>query len=200
MSSLCHHVCVILTRDGSARAQWGDELFTRKFVDDVGLTRAEREALEAEPEISQELVTGRCSAVFLAAFGGHTEAVGVLIRAATDIDIEQRSADGLWPLYVAAEQGHVETVATLLQAKADPSMAGPNGWTALHAAALGGHPVVVRRLAQAGADLGARDSLHGLTACDMGAQQGHTDVRRPAPPHPPAPPPACCTGGATVRG
>lgn len=50
-----------------------------------------------------------------------------------------------------------------------------DGWTALHRAARGNHPEVLRLLINKGADVDATDSTHGSTALHFAAFKGSQD-------------------------
>jgi ankyrin repeat protein len=66
----------------------------------------------------------------------------------------------------ASERSLEAIVATLLEAGADPNLAGEGGTTALHAAAQAGNVVVIRMLADAGATPDVTDAA-GLTPLDL---------------------------------
>jgi ankyrin repeat protein len=51
----------------------------------------------------------------------------------------------------AAQNGHEQVALVLLEAKADPNQAKPDGWTALMLAAMNGHEQVALVLLEAGA-------------------------------------------------
>ena len=65
-------------------------------------------------------------------------------------------------LLATAANGSVNGVKCNLKFRADVNRANDDGWTALHAAAFGGHAEVARLLLDAGAEVNARDD-HGRT-------------------------------------
>ena len=145
-----------------------------QFVDSTDLTAAELRSLENATSVSKELIAGRCTALFLAAFGGHVKLIEKLLRAGADPNLP--GADKSTPLYVAAQQGHEDSVALLLKRGADVNQAADGGWTPLHVAALEGRLLAARALAEGGADLGLKEHGRALTAAPIALQQGHTDV------------------------
>lgn len=95
----------------------------------------------ADPDIRDS--EGRLPVDF-AAESGSLEAFKVLWPAS-------RETDAAFALRLAAGSGETEVCRHLLALKADPNVAGKNGWTALHKAAFDGHAEVVRLLLAAGA-------------------------------------------------
>ncbi|CAE7204087.1 ANKRD50 [Symbiodinium sp. CCMP2592] len=84
-------------------------------------------------------------------------------------------------LTFASSRGAVELLRLLLNARADPNKASPDGSTALFAAAQKGHVEIVGKLLDAGADksimsFAAKDA--GRTCLMVAAESGHADVVR----------------------
>jgi ankyrin repeat protein len=88
----------------------------------------------------------------LAAIGGHTDLVRLLVRAGAYVN----QPYGTWhykpPLVWAAMDGHLETVRVLLDAGADIHAESCENETALKLAAEYNHPAVVKLLKQRGAE------------------------------------------------
>ncbi|KAH7110518.1 hypothetical protein B0J13DRAFT_591130 [Dactylonectria estremocensis] len=72
-------------------------------------------------------------------------------------DVNERNDLGRSALEVACARGSKEVVKMLLDADADVSTAGKNGWTPLHSASLNGHIEVARLLIEKGASVTITD-------------------------------------------
>ncbi len=81
-------------------------------------------------------------------------------------------------LIAAARQGDADAVEALLARGADPNPARGDGMTALHLAALEGHPDVVATLLEAGAEVGATTRIGAYTPLHLASQGGHGAVVR----------------------
>eukprot|EP00955_Chlamydomonas_euryale_P061072 357902-Chlamydomonas_euryale.AAC.16 len=87
---------------------------------------------------TKELLTAHCSsvitraAVHLAAGGGHTECVSLLLEKS---DEDAEDGDGNTPLWAAVSGGHGAAASAVVKAGADVNLACSGGATALHAAA-----------------------------------------------------------------
>jgi ankyrin repeat protein len=79
----------------------------------------------------------------------------------------------------AASYGLADVAAELLDHKADPNAIATDetGWTALFAAACGGHSTVARLLLSRGADAAIKDRK-GKTALACAEERGHSEVAR----------------------
>lgn len=66
---------------------------------------------------------------------------------------------GLTPLMWSSAYGQVPTVSLLLRAGASHAIKGPDGETALHLAAAGGHTDIIRLLVAAGAAVNEVDDV-----------------------------------------
>jgi hypothetical protein len=86
-------------------------------------------------------------------------------------------ADGDPPLLVAASEGRTEAVAILLEAGADPSLAGADGRTPLHEATSRGDSRAVALLVAAGADPKAEDELGRTPYVDSNGLPLAADIR-----------------------
>jgi ankyrin repeat protein len=93
--------------------------------------------------------------------------------------VDQIDQQGIWPLFLAAQNGHAEAVRALLDGGADANKAtADNGWTPLIWAAENGHAAVVRMLLDGGADANKARTDAGWTPLLMAAQTGHAEVVR----------------------
>jgi len=79
----------------------------------------------------------RCTALHVAAFHGHLDAVDLLLEAGSDPS-SKRHPHGFTPLHIAAIRGHGEVVGRLLAAGADSSARCNRGVTARELARFGG--------------------------------------------------------------
>ena len=73
---------------------------------------------------------------------GNSYLLEMAIGACRDADLEATDRHGQTPLNLAARHGHGDVVAVLLASGATPDHADCDGWTALRAAAWGGHTQV----------------------------------------------------------
>lgn len=102
------------------------------------------------------VLEGGMSALTLAAAGGHTPIVELLLAAGAD-PTEARG-NAFTALHGAAMHGHTEAARCLLSAGANPNaQTSPQGYSPLHSAAFAGHEATVRLLIDSGALLGLRN-------------------------------------------
>ena len=135
---------------------------------------------------------GGFTPLMFAAQAGDTESVKLLLAAGAVIN--DTAADSTNALVIAAHLGRSDTAAFLLNAGADPNLAGA-GYTALHVAATRGDISLIKALLDHGADINARqrlgsptkqlpsghaldNKLVGATPFVLAACAGHFDVMR----------------------
>lgn len=128
----------------------------------------------------------------LAAGGGHSVAVGVLLSHASSTGslaaaLSTPDASGSLPLHRAAEGGHAEVLPLLLLLDQSGGAAAGidgvgieteepfRGRTALHLCAARGHVAAARACLQLGSHPSPVDS-GGATPCHLAAENGHVDV------------------------
>lgn len=92
----------------------------------------------------------------------------------SDLDVNGVFA-GHTALQAASQNGHLEVIKILLFHKADVEIEDNDGDRAVHHAAFGDEPVVMELLAQAGADLNARNKRR-QTALHISVNKGHLSV------------------------
>ncbi len=115
------------------------------------------------------------TALTLAAEGGHTDVVRLLIEKGAAVDAKAKS--GHTALTLAVEGGHTDVVRLLIEKGAAVDAKAKSGHTALTLAVEGGHTDVVRLLIEKGAAVDAK-AKSGHTALTLAVEGGHTDVVR----------------------
>ena len=111
----------------------------------------------------------------LAAQGGHTKVVELLIANNADVNIKDKV--GSTALGLAAEGGHTEIAKLLIDLGADIHIQNEGGMTALGLAAWEGHTEIAKLLIDQGADFDITDK-YGRTALTIAARQGHTEIAK----------------------
>ncbi len=101
------------------------------------------------------------SMLMLAAMGGSTDAVDLLLERGLQVDAE--SSTGKTPLMFALEKGHLEVADQLIKKGANPRRKTKNNYTMLMAAARGGALIFLKRFLDEGENVNARTSA-GVTA------------------------------------
>lgn len=105
---------------------------------------------------------------------GRTAAVAALLQKRADPDAA--TSAGETPLHLAARGGHFETVQLLLASARKLDVTEKHyGQTALHWAAIYGHPKIVAALQQHGANIDVKDAS-GRTALDCARRYGHPEI------------------------
>ena len=91
------------------------------------------------------------------------------------LDLEQRNADGMQPLHVAAQHGHVQAVELLLQQKASVDAVDHSRGTPLSLACRFGHAECISALLQAGAQKEGLGETYQVCALHYAAVHGDVD-------------------------
>ena len=139
----------------------------------AGRTRGLEELLEGEPALAQAWSSDGFSALHLAAFFGHDEAIEPLLEAGADANALARNAElQVAPLHSAAAGGHSKIVGILLEHGADPNARQGGGFTPLHAAAQNGDRESVEALLESGGDPALAND-EGRTPGDLARAAGH---------------------------
>jgi ankyrin repeat protein len=138
----------------------------------VGRTPELRDALGRDPSLATAFAPDGFTALGLASFFGHTEAVEVLLAASAHVNDPSRNEMRVAPLHSALAGGHADIVDLLLAAGADVNAVQADGYTPLHEAAQNGDQALAERLVAAGADRTARLD-DGSTPADSARNAGH---------------------------
>jgi ankyrin repeat protein len=144
----------------------------------AGRTRGLQELLDAEPALALAWARDGFTALHLAAFFGHDEAVEQLLEAGADVNAVARNAElQVAPLHSAAAGAHAGIVASLLEHGADPNTRQGGGFTPLHAAAQNGDRKSVEALLASGADPALAND-EGSTPGALARAAGHDELAR----------------------
>jgi hypothetical protein len=114
------------------------------------------------------------TALWLAAEGGHAEAVEALARLGGDVDATaEPGAFDSTPMWIAAQEGHTAVVEALGRLGADVNRAAKDGRTPVYMAAQKGHTAAIEALGKLGADVN-RVSNAGWTPLARAVDEGHS--------------------------
>jgi ankyrin repeat protein len=138
----------------------------------IGRTAELRAALGSNPELATAFAPDGFTALGLASFFGHGQAVDVLLAAGARVNDASRNDMRVAPLHSALAGGHADIVERLLAAGADVNAVQADGYTPLHEAAQNGDQPMAERLVAAGADPVARLD-NGSTPADSARTAGH---------------------------
>ena len=115
------------------------------------------------------------TALHLAAFFRHADAVRLLLERGAPVNVVASNAMRVQPLHSAAAGGDTECVRLLVEAGAGVDARQEGGFVPLHASAQNGDAAAVEALLAAGADPSAATE-DGRTAADFAREAGHTLV------------------------
>jgi uncharacterized protein len=142
----------------------------------AGRTRGLTELVEADPELARAWSSDGFTALHLAAFFGHDDAVERLLEGGADVNAVARNAElAVAPLHSAAAGAHAKIVAILLEHGADPNARQGGGLTPLHSAAQNGDRESVESLLESGADPTLADD-GGRTPAALARASGHEEL------------------------
>ena len=141
----------------------------------LGNLPALQQSLQDFPQAATAVSEDGFTALHLACFFGHPEAVTLLLASGADANAVASNGSLLRPLHSAAAQGSVDNCRTLLDAGADPNATQQTSFTALHAAALHGNAALAKLLIARGASVDAKAD-DGRTAADIARDAGHAWV------------------------
>jgi ankyrin repeat protein len=119
-----------------------------------------------------------CTPLHVAAFGGHTETLELLLKHASHEDWKAADRTGRTLLHHASAGGHVDTVKMLLEMDGGVDLLRKTNYnmhTPLHIAAKNSKEKVVELLLERGADKMVKDKA-GNTPRDLAVKQGYMRV------------------------
>ncbi len=148
------------------------DIFTAAEKGETGVIS---ELLSADPALAGKHREDGWTALHLAAYYGHPEAVGLLL--ARDADVGLRSSNSMenTPLHAAVAGRQFQTVKLLLENGIEVNATQHGGWTALQGAANNGDARLIELLLANGADPDAV-SENGSTALSLATAGNHTDA------------------------
>eukprot|EP00257_Ricinus_communis_P023414 XP_015583393.1 ankyrin repeat-containing protein NPR4 isoform X1 [Ricinus communis] len=147
---MCPQILLQINADGDTllhiAARYGHLDIVKLLIEH---TRAQHQDLESAGEAVRQMLRmtnkSKETALHEAARNDHPDLVELLIE--QDPDFVHSSNDfGETPLYLASERGHLEVVVIMLKACTSLAYGGPNGKTALHAAAMHRHGGIVHAI------------------------------------------------------
>jgi len=130
--------------------------------------------LAQKVDVNKQDGKGR-TAMFLASYAGYLGIVKSLVRSGADLDILY-GPDKFSALSAAALKGHTDIALFLIQSGAEVNSKDIRGFTAAHNAAQNGDLVVLKALAEAGADLDVKGGDYQTTPLALAALSGHLEV------------------------
>lgn len=138
----------------------------------VGRTDVLRAELDRNPGLAVEYAPDGFTALGLASFFGHREAVKLLLDRGARVNDVSRNRMRVAPIHSALAGSDSATADLLLAAGADVNAVQADGYTPLHEAAQNGDQAMAERLVAAGADPRARLD-DGSTPADSARLAGH---------------------------
>ena len=148
------------------------DVFDAAAVGDVERLRA---LLAEDTERATAYNVDGFTALGLASFFDHPEAVRLLLDAGAEVAVPSRNAQQVQPLHSAAAARGTEICALLLDRGADVNARQHGGFTPLHAAGQHGDLPLARLLLNAGADRSLTTD-DGKTAFTFAEEGGHTEL------------------------
>ena len=139
----------------------------------IGRLDALGAALDRDPSVATAYAADGFTALGLASFFGHRDAVRLLLARGARVNDASRNAMRVTPLHSALAGGDAEITEMLLTAGADVNVVQADGFTPLHEAAQNGDQSLAARLVEAGARPDARLD-NGSAAADLARHAGHT--------------------------
>ena len=131
--------------------------------------------LARKPELVNAYSDDGFQPLGLAAYFGHKEAVGYLIKAGAELNSASKNKMAVTPLQSAVAGRHQDVARLLLETGASPNVRERGGYTPLHTAAHNGDVEIVRSLVFGGADLEAKSDKNE-TPLDIALDAGHNEV------------------------
>jgi ankyrin repeat protein len=124
--------------------------------------------------VNEESLQGR-TPLHMAARGGHTEAVSLLLSRSADVN--KMDEDGRTASHLAAFNGHAETVQVLASSQTDDDLEKRDnqGCTVLHLASANGSAATVKLLLDRGAEREEKEN-QGYTPLHLSSMAGHREV------------------------
>ena len=141
----------------------------------VGRLEALRTELARDPGLAVAHAPDGFTALGLARFFGHRDAVELLLDAGARVNDHSRNAMRVAPLHSALAGRHADIAELLLAAGADVDAVQADGYTPLHEAAQNGDLAMVQRLVTVGANPRARLD-DGSTPAESARAAGHDFV------------------------
>lgn len=129
--------------------------------------------LSTDPGQVNAVAVDGFSALGLASFFGHPEAVRVLLAYGAAVDQASRNPQQVMPLHSAVAGRHLVIARMLLENGAPVNVVQQDGFTPLHGAAQNGQAEMIDLLLEYGADPSA-DSAGGQSPADFARQEGHS--------------------------
>jgi len=130
--------------------------------------------LAQKVDVNKEDAKGR-TAMSFASFAGYLEIVKSLVRSGANLDTLY-GPDEFSALAAAVLKGHTDIALFLIQSGAEVNNKDVRGFTAAHNAAQEGNLVVLKALAEAGADLDVKGGDYQTTPLGLAALKGHLEV------------------------
>jgi len=148
------------------------DIFTAAEKGEMGMIT---ELLSADPTLVTKHREDGWTALHLAAYYGHPEAVGILLARGADVNLRSTNSMENTPLHAAVAGRHFDVVKVLLENGIGVNATQHGGWTALQGAANNGDTRLAELLLARGADRNAV-SENGSTALSLATAGNHTET------------------------